>query len=298
MGQSQTPDEEAAGRDGSETRDIRLGQVLNDFLDQRARGQAVSEAEFLEQHPDLADELREHLNFLRPLDAPSDTIEALVAQRLLSESKDRACLAELGVYKITGFLGRGGMGIVLEALDESMNRTVALKLLRPELVAGETAVRRFALEARAAGALNHPNIVTVYSVSEANGCPFLVMEHVCGTTLAHLIRERKRLPATLIRRWFSQLLAGLAAAHKAGLVHRDIKSSNLLLANAEHPDTLETATLKIADFGLARILTAQTRMTMPRLGLGYTGVHESRAGAGQRGRRSPCGSLLGRGGAL
>ncbi len=294
-----------------DARDARIGQVISDYLHRRKCGQAEPEAELLADHPDLADDLQPHLAMLRDLEPPGAKIASLVAKGILEKSNDPQYPAVLGPYKVVDFIGRGGMGIVLEAHEESLDRTVALKLLRPELTDDASVLSRFTREAKAAAALRHPNIVTVYAVGEHGGTHFIAMEYIEGPTLAELIRDVGALPSELTREVFRQILSGLGAAHDAGLIHRDIKSSNILLDapgshgqvrgchgqaqrghaivnGAEQPndssaDTPEharalpmnrevlgmaptdflSATVKIADFGLARMASGQTRMTLP-----------------------------------
>ena len=126
---------------------------------------------------------------LRDVQPSSAKVEALIAQGTLQKSSDPRCAAELGAYRIVNFIGRGGMGIVLKAYEESLNRTVALKILLPELTDDKTAVARFEREAKAAAGLRHPNIVTVHAVGEECGVHFLAMEHIAGPTLAEVIDE-------------------------------------------------------------------------------------------------------------
>ncbi len=257
-----------AAHERTSTRDVRVGRILNDYVDRKARGEPVDQADLLDRHPDLDNDLRAHFGLLSELGSPGDTVDALIAQGVLRESSDPAHLAELGTYKITGYLGRGGMGIVLKAYEASLNRNVALKLLRPELAGDTIALRRFAHEAKAAGALRHPSIVSVYAIGETGDRPFLSMEYVNGPTLGQLILARGPLPSYTARRLFRQLLSGLSVAHEAHLIHRDIKPSNLLLENVAEDAEQPEAALKVADFGLSRMLTAQTRMTMPASILG------------------------------
>jgi len=267
------------------TRDRRVGEALNQYLDRKANGQAEPEAEFLAQHPDLADALRAALAVLQQLAKPDDNaLSRLVRTGLLQPTDDTAYPAKLGEYQVRRVIGRGGMGVVTEAHDPRLRRTVALKLLRPELFADRQAVARFEREARAAAGLNHPNIVGVYELGRHEDTPFMAMEYVPGPSVAELLRRHGPLPAALTEMLFGQLLAGMEAAHQAGLVHRDIKPSNLLLtadplgpdghdgASAEKPpaphgggaDSPRPAvTLKIADFGLARVAGAETRLPVP-----------------------------------
>ncbi|MFH1745677.1 MAG: protein kinase, partial [Planctomycetota bacterium] len=167
-----------------DARDERIGEILNEFLDQRARGEAGCEDELLRRHPQFADELRMHLDVLGDMQSRTDTIGTLIRQGLLDACADPRYAAELGAYKIIGMLGRGGMGIVLKAYEESLNRTVALKILRPELAGDLNIVRRFEREAKAAAALRHPNIVTVHAVGSERGTHFIAMEYINGPSLA------------------------------------------------------------------------------------------------------------------
>ena len=146
-----------------------------------------------------------------------------------------------GRYRLERPLGHGGMATVYLAHDEELHRPVAIKLLAEHL-AGDAAFRkRFLREARLAARLSHPNVVSVYDAGEAeDGRPFIVMEHVPGTTLAELGQIAPEQAVELA----IQACHGLAHAHAAGLVHRDVKPQNLLLR--------EDGTVKVADFGIAR----------------------------------------------
>ena len=226
----------------------RVGQLLNEFLDRRARGQAADASDLLAAHPDLAEELRAHLELVSDLSPSVGNIEDLIRQGTLTRSADPRYAAELGPYKVVSLLGRGGMGIVLKAYEESLNRMVALKILRPEQGSDGAALARFEREAKAAAALGHPNIVTVHAVGQAHGVHYIAMEYVDGPSLADVIRRRfarsagppcpassvptlsrSHLPTPLVRRIFRELLAALDAAHRAGLIHRDVKAANILL---------------------------------------------------------------------
>jgi eukaryotic-like serine/threonine-protein kinase len=150
-----------------------------------------------------------------------------------------------GRYRLVRPLGHGGMATVYLGHDSELDRPVAVKLLAENL-AGDVAFReRFVREARLAARLSHLNVVSVYDAGEeADGRPYIVMEHVDGETLADLLHERGRLPADEAVGLALQACRGLEHAHAAGLVHRDVKPQNLLLRT--------DGTLKIADFGIAR----------------------------------------------
>ncbi len=165
---------------------------------------------------------------------------------LLQPSDKPGCLGTLGSYEVLQFLGRGGMGIVLRALDPQLNRVVAIKVLSPELAVDVSSRRRFLREARAAAAVSHPHVVTIHAVAvDDDRLPYLVMECIVGRTLQQKIDQTGSLKLKEILRIGTQIAEGLAAAHKHGLVHRDIKPANILLENG-------VERVKITDFGLAR----------------------------------------------
>jgi formylglycine-generating enzyme required for sulfatase activity/dienelactone hydrolase/predicted Ser/Thr protein kinase len=149
----------------------------------------------------------------------------------------------IGHYEVIEKIGEGGMGAVYRARDIHLDRSVALKMLR-ESVANSDRKRRFALEARAASALNHPNIITIYDIDEADGVDFIAMEYVAGPTLAQLIPPGGMDPAVAARLG-AQIADALAAAHQSGIVHRDLKPSNIMVN--------EHGRVKVLDFGLAKL---------------------------------------------
>jgi TolB-like protein/cytochrome c-type biogenesis protein CcmH/NrfG/predicted Ser/Thr protein kinase len=149
----------------------------------------------------------------------------------------------LGPYKIESLLGTGGMGEVYRGLDTRLGRAVALKVISRALVGDEASRRRFETEARAASALNHPSIVTIYDIGESDGTSWIAMELIEGHTLSE---EVARGPLSIRQAWSiaRQLADGLAVAHAKGIVHRDLKPANVMLT--------EDSRVKILDFGLAR----------------------------------------------
>ena len=147
-------------------------------------------------------------------------------------------------YRILEKLGEGGMGVVYKARDTLLDRFVALKVLPPEKIADPERRRRFIHEAKAASALNHPNIVTVYDFAHEDGVDLMVMEYVPGKTLDQVIpRNGMRLDEAL--KWAVQVTDALAAAHAAGIVHRDLKPRNVMAT--------EQGLAKVLDFGLAKL---------------------------------------------
>src|SRR3712207_1591622 len=153
-------------------------------------------------------------------------------------------------YRIMEALGAGGMGAVYKAYDEKLQRVVALKLLPPEFTTHEDRRRRFLQEARAASALNHPHILTVYEFGEDGGRPYLATEFVEGETLRQKIAARA-LQLGQALDLAIQIGEGLAKAHEAGLVHRDLKPENLMVTRDGYA--------KILDFGIAKLVPRRGR---------------------------------------
>ncbi len=170
----------------------------------------------------------------------------------------------LGPYEILAAIGAGGMGEVYKARDTRLDRVVAIKVLRPEVAADPDRLRRFELEARAASALNHPNILTIYEVGRDGPTAYIAMEWIEGTTLRTLL-DRGRLPLRRLLDIVHQLAEGLAKAHAAGIVHRDLKPENVMVS--------DDGFVKILDFGLAKLAEGtQTSQTDTRTVGTDTGV--------------------------
>lgn len=154
-------------------------------------------------------------------------------------------LGRLGHYEVLEVIGRGGMGVVLKALDQSLQRVVAIKVMAPQLAANARARKRFVREAQAAAAVRNDHVIDIHAVEEPEGLPYLVMEYIAGVSLQERLDQSGPLELERILRIGMQMATGLAAAHAQGLVHRDIKPANVLLEN-------HVERVKITDFGLAR----------------------------------------------
>jgi eukaryotic-like serine/threonine-protein kinase len=168
-----------------------------------------------------------------------------------------------GRYRISGRVSRGGMATVYTAVDERLERTVALKIIHPAQARESRArsadfLERFTDEAKTIARLTHPNVVAVYDQGIHAGMPYLVMEYVRGRTLRDVLAERRRLMPVEAVAILEQVLAAIAAAHRAGLVHRDVKPENVLVAEAPSggAGNLVDSVVKVADFGLARAVEA------------------------------------------
>ncbi len=164
---------------------------------------------------------------------------------LLGPTDDPRMMGRVGTYEIVGILGRGGMGVVFKGFDAALNRFVAIKMLAPHLAASGAARRRFEREAQAAAAVVHDHVVAIHSVAEWLGVPYFVMPYIRGITLQKRLEDQGALELLEILRIGMQTAGGLAAAHAQGLVHRDVKPSNILVT-----DGVER--IALTDFGLAR----------------------------------------------
>src|SRR6267143_3466763 len=154
----------------------------------------------------------------------------------------------LGRYEIRSKIGEGGMGEVYLARDTKLDRKVALKVLPVKVASNQDRMARFVQEAKAAAALNHPNIAHVYEIDEVNEHHFIAMEFIDGLTLRELIRAGET-DLTKLLRYLQHAAEGLAKAHAAGIVHRDLKPDNIMVTRDGHA--------KILDFGLAKLLEPQ-----------------------------------------
>src|SRR5688572_10073946 len=221
----------------------KVDEVLQAALDLPATERAALLAEVRTGDPGLHEEalslIEAHQEAGDFLEAPALETDAHVL--LEAEEPDR----EIGPYKIVNRLGKGGMGEVFLAQDRRLGRMVALKTLPAYFVSDDERLRRFQNEARAASALNHPNILTIYEVGESDGTHFIAAENIEGHTLRELL-SGGNLTLSEVLDIAAQLLSGLSAAHAAGIIHRDIKPENIMRR--------ANGSIKILDFGIAKLM--------------------------------------------
>jgi eukaryotic-like serine/threonine-protein kinase len=155
--------------------------------------------------------------------------------------------SKLAHYEITAKIGEGAMGVVYKAKDSHLDRFVAIKVLPPERVMDAPRKARFVQEAKAASALNHPNIITVHDIDQQDGVDFIVMEYVSGKTLDQMI-PRKGIKLGDALKYGVQIADALSRAHAAGIIHRDLKPGNLMVDEHGH--------VMVLDFGLAKLTEA------------------------------------------
>jgi hypothetical protein len=238
--------------ESSAERDTRLAVILEQARAELRRGTTPDVAAWQARHPDLADELPDLLATLRDLDTAADEWRWLASATrsfaplapVESATTAEPLPAWLGRYRILECIGAGGMGTVSKAEDPQLQRVVAIKVPRRDLlVADRRGVERFLREARAAARVHHPHVCPIHDVGEQDGLPYVVMAFVAGPALAERLRggrfEDAREAADLGR----QIAAGLSAVHGCGIVHRDLKPGNVLLDGGR---------AVLTDFGLAR----------------------------------------------
>jgi eukaryotic-like serine/threonine-protein kinase len=194
---------------------------------------------------DLRREIESLFSFENTFDSFIDTPPEVLATQIIFEKENSAVIgSQINQYKIQKLLGKGGMGAVYLARDARLERQAALKILPPYFVNEPNRLARFVREAKAASALNHPNIITIYEIGETKNTHFIAAEYIEGETLhAHLKNQAPSLKTVI--EIAVQVASALDAAHRAGIVHRDIKPENVMI----RPDGL----VKVLDFGIAKL---------------------------------------------
>ena len=242
-----------------------LWQHAQQLFDAALQHPSDKRREFLEQACGANQELRREVESLLAAHDESGSFMREPALAGMADVLHRATSRfrpgdTLGVYKVLALVGSGGMGEVYRAQDTRLKREVAIKVLPQAFAADREHLRRFEQEARAAAALNHPNIVSVHDMGTADGSPYIVAELLEGQNLGDLLRQGP-VPARKALEYAIQAARGLAAAHDAGIIHRDLKPENLFITT--------DGQVKILDFGLAKLTRPDDRG--PDSGSGETG---------------------------
>src|SRR5262245_23028897 len=190
-------------------------------------------SDFLKQACREDEDVRQEVKALLASHGKAGTYLETPALRLaaqeVAETPSRSLVGKtLGSYQILSLLGSGGMGEVYKARDSKLNRSVAIKVLQPDKIGDPDRKRRLMQEARAASALNHPNIITVHDIAREGGIDFIVMEYVAGKTLDRLIPHRG-LKLNEVFKYSIQIADALAKAHATGIIHRDLKPANVIV---------------------------------------------------------------------
>jgi tetratricopeptide (TPR) repeat protein len=225
-------------------------RLLGEFVDRLNAGESIDREAILNEHPELGPDLLREIETFEEFKLPERTLAGAALQPL----------GTLGDYTLRRQIGRGGMGVVYEAWQNSLDRQVALKVLPAGIAADDMAFHRFMREAKIAGKLSHPHVVGVYGMGVEQNTPYFAMEFVEGETLAQVLAKHKASEPesetpfgkkdsvvyfAKLAEAFADVADGLQHAHSKGIIHRDIKPSNLILDNAGR--------LRILDFGLARL---------------------------------------------
>ncbi len=247
------------------SKEDRVLAAIADYVDAESSGSSIDEEEFLAQHADLQEELREFLAdqkmfagaaaLLHPIGAGGSGLQPTRLMDL-GDDKDPAgpetgkTLRYFGDYLLLGEIARGGMGVIYKARQTSLDREVAIKLILAGQLASKTLVERFNAEAKAVAQLQHPNFVRIYEVGQHDDQHYFAMEYVNGPSLADRIRKQP-LPINQAVEYLRRLALAIDYAHHRGVVHRDIKPSNILIDDDGEP--------KITDFGLAKDASSDER---------------------------------------
>jgi len=225
----------------ADSRDERIGRILNEYLDRAQRGDPVDEQQLLNANLDIADELREQFGLVRH-------VSPLSSRGAEGEGATIAVPPDLlPGYEILGEIHRGGQGVVYRALQKATRRKVAIKVMREGPFAGWRDRTRFEREVQILGALNHPSIVTIHESGTASGCHFFVMDYIEGPPPDVWLSSRPRSIEEILR-LFATICAAVNEAHIKGIIHRDLKPGNIRIDEEGRPHIL--------DFGLAKV-TAQ-----------------------------------------
>jgi serine/threonine protein kinase len=266
-------------------RDEQLASLIDRLAGEQRAGRVADIDAAAREHPDLADELRElwavaqfaHLAHLAPPD-PKITLVHPAGPPTPSFAGDQTAHTDatppraFGDFELLEEIGRGGMGVVYKARQRSLDRIVALKMVREAHLATDADRERFRTEGASAAKLKHPNIVTVYEVGTAGGQAYLCMEYVGGQTLAEKVRTDGPLPPREAAQLVAVIARAVEHAHSFGIIHRDLKPSNILLVGGgvvsgeSSSSTTPHAPLtihqpKVSDFGLAKRLDSTASLT-------------------------------------
>jgi serine/threonine-protein kinase len=168
-----------------------------------------------------------------------------------------------GKFRIEGLVGRGAMGAVYKATQLNLKKTVAIKVLDPSRSENRDYARRFKREAKAASRLDHPNSMRVIDYGEDEGLLYIAMEYLQGRDLLAVLKDEFPIPRERIVGILSQALAGLAVAHEMGVIHRDLKPENIMLLESKDDEGQKTETVKVCDFGIAKILETEKEEAPP-----------------------------------
>ena len=234
--------ENSVTRTGDEAnRDAELESVIAEYIRACDAGAKPDQQPILEQHPELADDLREFFaqrDHLNQLAGPMRELGDSLFQSVGPGKR----VSYVGDYELLEEVARGGMGVVYKARQKTLGRIVAVKMMLTGRLANDEDVKRFQIEAQAAASLQHPNIVPIHEVGQHEGLHYFSMDFVEGRSLSAVLRENV-LPAKQAASYVRQMAEAIHYAHQQGTLHRDLKPSNVLIDSRDQ--------VRITDFGLA-----------------------------------------------
>jgi tRNA A-37 threonylcarbamoyl transferase component Bud32/tetratricopeptide (TPR) repeat protein len=252
-------DRAAAGAsDSGGDDDSPLNCALADYMARIDRGETVDREEFVRNHPEAADELRAYFADEKAIAGVMETAALRQAGSFVAPSPFLPG-QQLGDYQIVREIARGGMGIVYEAKQRSLQRTVAIKLILKGQLASESDIERFRREAEMAANLRHPNIVAVHEIGEHAGYHYFAMDYIAGCGLEQIARG-KPLSGKKAAQYLLKVADAIRCAHAQGILHRDLKPSNILIDAGDEPH--------VSDFGLAKRLEDDSQLTAADMRLG------------------------------
>ena len=242
------------GLSADDTLTQHVGDAFLHVADSNSVSVAASESQHVRGLVDrLLSETNSHPRQPTPTHADTEILADRAAEvlRCVESDPSQQTLGSIGNYQLIRLLGAGSTGVVFQAIDEKLDRPVALKVLRPSL--GSVARERFIAEARLAASIEHPNVVTIYQIDQQDRLAYIAMQWLPGQTLETKLQTVATMVDEDVRRIAAQVAAGLQAAHQRQLVHRDIKPANIWISNKDE--------VKILDFGLARIVDDDPGLT-------------------------------------
>ncbi|PHQ32482.1 serine/threonine-protein kinase [Rhodopirellula bahusiensis] len=263
-----------------------LADVLAELTDKVSQGQAVDFAAICEQHPTLANDLKQLWGAVLVTDTAGTAYdEAPVRPDEPDTSEDSSTRwrslrlpTTIGDFDLLEEVGRGGMGVVFRARQRSLDREVAIKMILRGRLASDADLQRFMAEAAATASLDHPSIVPVYEVGDIEGRPFFSMQFIEGQTLSQRVASGPMAPREAAR-MVAQIARAVSVAHQAGILHRDIKPGNILIADDGRP--------MITDFGLAKQVGAKMDLTRTGMLVGTPAYMSPEQAGGRRGDIGP-----------
>jgi serine/threonine-protein kinase len=282
-----TPDSPTAGSAASEEadtlagdpREARLAMIFAELMDQVQRGEEVDLGTACTQHPDFQEELRQLWGTVMVTQAVGREHQHVQPSQPGVMAPPLELPSQFGEYMLLEEIGRGGMGVVYHARHEASGKEYALKMILHGDQASATTQKRFHAEARAATALDHPNIIGIADVGQHEGRAYFCMERIEGETLAERL-DRGPMPPRQTARIMMQVARAIDYAHSQGVLHRDLKPSNILIADEGNQPF-------VVDFGLARDVTAKESLTRTGSVLGTPAYMAPEQAAGARGQVGP-----------